>query len=373
MKSSRLSILQIINVRWFNASAEYAIAISRYLKEKGHNILIVCKEGIPAMKIAIDSGLEVNTELSFKPLKFFHDLRKLKDICNRIKPDIIHAHHAEGHVIAVILKKFLNGQKVIRTRVDIRDPKKNFFNRFIHENTDCVIVPGELLREKVTRSTGINSAKVRVVYGGVDLKRFSENSNGFEFRRSYRIPERATVIGLIARLDPVKGHLFFIKLAHELKSIFPEIKFVVVGREAEYRIEYLKRCAGQYGLDNEIIYTNFVKDVAPAIKSFDICILPSLGSEAHPRVLFEYMACGKPVVASRVGIVSEIIDDGVNGLIAEPADIQSFVDKIKILLFNPEKRSVLGSEARKKIERDFTIDKFVNDIEKLYFQIVDGL
>ncbi len=372
MKFFRLTILHIVNVRWFNASAEYAISISRHLREKGHNVLIVCKEGIPAMKVAVDSRLDVNTELSFKPLNFFYDLKKLKGICDRIKPDIIHAHHAEGHALAVALKKFLGGQKVIRTRVDIRSPKKNLFNRFIHKNTDCVIVPGELLKKRVIDSTGISSAKVRVLYGGVDLKRFSENKDGFKFRRAHGIPERTTVIGVLARLDPVKGHLFFIKLASELKSIFPEIKFVVVGREAEYSIEYLKRCTEKYGLNSDIIYTGFVEDPAEAINSFDICLLPSVGSEAHPRVLFEYMACGKPVVASRVGIISEIIDDGVNGFIAEPADIQSFMDKIKIFLLNSDIRNRMGLEARKKVEKKYTLDKFISNIEELYFEVMES-
>lgn len=372
MEFTKLSILHIINVRWFNASAEYAITISRYLKNKGHNILIICKEGIPAIKAAVDSGLDVNTSLSFRPFSFFSDLKALKNICSEIRPDIIHAHHAEGHALAITLRKFFNGPKVVRTRVDIRTPKNNFFNRFIHKYTDCIIVPGELLKRKVIKSTGINAGKIKVIYGGVNLERFKDSNTGAEFRKLHRIPNDATVIGLLARLDPVKGHLFFIKLASELKSIFPGLKFVVVGKEAEYSVEYLKRTAERSGLHNDIIYTGFVEDVVPSINSFDICLLPSLGSEAHPRVLFEYMACGKPVVASRVGIVSEIIDEGINGLIAEPADIQSFVDKIKLLLFYPEKRSVLGSEAKKKIERDFTIDKFVSDIEKLYFQIVDS-
>lgn len=368
MKSDKLTVLQLINVRWYNASAEYAIQISKYLKNRGHNILIMCKEGIPAVNHAIESGLEVDTTLSFRPMNFLTDLKKLKNISKNLNPDIIHAHHADGHALAVVLKKFFEGPKIIRTRVDIRSPKKNFFNRFIHKNTDRIIVPGELLKRKVVNSTGIDFEKVKVVYGGVDLKRFNGNG-GLEFRKTFGISEDTTVVGLLARLDPIKGHLFFIRVARELKKIFPHLKFIVAGKDAEYKKENLIQISKREGLDKDIIYAGFVDNVVSAIKAFDICVLPSFGSEAHPRVLFEYMACGKPVVASRVGIVGEIVDDGINGLIAEPADIKSFVDKIKLLVNSPGKRTELGLEARKKIERHFTIDKFVRDVEKIYLEL----
>lgn len=370
MKFKKLSVLHIINVRWFNASAEYAIAISRYLKSSGHNILIVSKEGIPAIDKARSSGLEVDTAVSFSPMNFFTDLIKLKQICDKVTPDIIHAHHAEGHALSVALKRFFRGPKVIRTRVDIRAPKRNLFNRIIHRNTDCIIVPGELIKRNVVSTTGINPERVKVIYGGVDTEKFRSNGHsGIEFRRLHGIPEDAITIGLLARLDPVKGHLFFIKLARELKSIFSGLKFVVVGKDAEYKRNDLIIKAEKSGLGKDIIYTGFVDNVASAINSFDICVLSSLGSEAHPRVLFEYMACAKPVVASRVGIVNEIIDNGINGLIAEPADVNSYIEKIKSLVLSPEKRRELGAEARKKIEKNFAIDKFVKMVEELYFKV----
>jgi len=373
MMRKNLNILHLINVRWFNASAEYAVTVSRELQKRGNRITIACKKDIPAVKSAIESGLQVDTSLTFQPLHYFSDLNKLKEICKKIKPDIIHAHHADTHALAMGVKFFLKSIFVVRTRVDIRAPKRNFFNRYIHQNTDLLIVPGKLLKHKVINSTGVPEERVRIIYGGLDTTKFKNDTIlGRDFRSQHNIPFDVPVVGIVARLDPVKGHIFFIQIARELKKIFNKIQFVVTGKEAEYSINYLKVMAEKAGLKNHIIYTGFVDNVVKAINAFDICVLPSLGSEAHPRVLFEYMACGKPVVASRVGIVGEIIEDGMDGFVCKTGDVGSFVERIKFLLMSPEKRMQIGRNGRIKIEKNFNMDIFINNMEDAYYSVIEG-
>jgi glycosyltransferase involved in cell wall biosynthesis len=84
------------------------------------------------------------------------------------------------------------------------------------------------------------------------------------------------------------------------------------------------------------------------------------------------MACGKPVVASRVGIVGEIIEDGMDGFICKTGDVDSFVERIKFLLMSPEKRMQIGSNGRIKIEKNFNMDIFINNMEDAYYSVIEG-
>lgn len=371
MKSRKLNILQLVNVRWFNASADYGVTVSYYLSKRGHNVIIIGKEGSPPIKRARELGLNVNTQLHFKPFSFFRDLKILKEICLYHDIDIINAHRAEGHALAIALRQFSNSPKIIRTRVDIRSPKKNFFNRYIHNNTDLILVPGELIKKKIIESTGISDNKVKVLYGGVDVEKFKRIDGQASLRDRLGIDKDALLIGVVARLDPIKGHLFLIQVAKKLCSMLPDIKFVVVGKDAEYSFDFLNQVSKKNGIEKKIIYAGFVEDVVSAINSFDVCVLPSLGSEAHPRVLLEYMACEKPVVSADVGIVGEILEDGISGFIVPPGDIDLFVKKIKLLIEDKNLRNQLGRNARKRILERFTLNDFINQTENSYLSVLD--
>ena len=369
--SVKLNLLQIVNVRWFNASAEYAITISKDLAERGHKILIAGKNGTPPVEKANAFGLRVDTSLSFTPFSFFSDLLKLQKMVVSEDINIINSHRAEGHALAAALKIFNRRIKVVRTRVDIRSPKSNLFNKLIHRNTDKIIVPARFLKDKVIQSTGVQPDYVDVIYGGVDINFFKPGEDGLVFRKSLGLKPDDLLVGIVARLDPIKGHFVFLDTAKKLSAIFPEMKFIVVGTEAEYSIPYMKDYARKIGLNSNLFYTGYINNVNAAINSFDICLLTSLGSEAHSRVLLEYMACGKPVVASSVGVIPEILKHKIDGILVPAGDVDAFVEGITRIIKDKEFRCFLGRNAKEKVAKKFKMEDFIDNIEQSYRSIID--
>ena len=109
-----------------------------------------------------------------------------------------------------------------------------------------------------------------------------------------------------------------------------------------------------------------IEDVNYFLNAVDVGILTSIGSEANSRAVLEFMSCGKPVIASDVGVIPEIIEDGINGLVFPKKDSQTLTESLTRLFYDNKLRYNLGIMARERILRKFSIDKFVQDTEKVY-------
>ena len=208
--------------------------------------------------------------------------------------------------------------------------------------------------------------KFSVVHSGIDLDRFSNLSvDPAAMKRSLEIPEGNLVVGTTGRLTHVKGHRYLIEAASKIMNIRPDTTFVFLG-DGELSDE-LKNIASKLGIEENVKFPGWRPDVAEVMSIFDVFVLPSL-NEGMGRVLVEAMALGKPIVASDVGGISDLVIHDRNGYLVPVGDVETLAARIKELLDDFGKREKMGNMGRRYAAK-YSSEEMVKKIDQLYREL----
>ena len=229
---------------------------------------------------------------------------------------------------------------------------------------DRLIVPSRSILAKV-RHEGRGATPASIIPNGVDLQRFSLPAGRCALRSVYSLPEDALLVGVVARLEAEKGHRFLLDAFPRILAAVPATCLVVVGEgslagELAARAQALPGAAAR-----RILFTGRRDDVSALIAELDVAVLPSL-REAQGISLLEAMARGRPVVASAVGGIPEVVTDGRDGLLVPRADPAALASALIRLLRSPSLRRRLGEAGRVTVAERFSIEAQVRRIEALY-------
>lgn len=370
-----LNILQLINVRWYNACAYYAISLSYALRARGHKVIVAGDPKSPPILEAQRLGLEVYEDLYLSqttPWMVVYNIKRIADLVKYENIDIINAHRAEGHLVATLCN-YISKKKIplIRTRGDTRPPKNNILNRYLNDNlTDQIIITAESLRGGYLQDLKINPRKLSKINGGVDEKFFAPRPPDQRWKDRLNIGKDDLVVGMVGRLSPVKGHKYFIQAAEFVVKRFSSAKFIIAGEDAQIKRSELEDQISKLDLQNKFHFVGKVSDVRELISLFDVGVVASVGSETICRVLLEYMAMGKSVVGTSVNAITEVIQHGVNGFIVPPADGEALGEAILQLLEDREKRVSFGEAGRSLAKREFSLEQFAKKTEEVYFEVL---
>ena len=374
----KLCVLQLINVRWYNACAYYAVTLSLALKKRGHRVILAGDPQSPPINVAKKFGLEIYDELylsRINPFSFFYNMKKISHLIDYEKIDLINAHRAEAHALTALAVNFFKKEiPVVRTRGDARPPKNNPFNRYLNRNlTHKVITTARVLAKDYVHSLGIDDAKVVTINSGIDERYFVPHDPDPVWRRKLGIRDDCLVVGMIGRLSPVKGHQYFIKAADfVLKNFSEKVKFVIAGEDAQIKTYRLKEITEELKIRDKFSFVGKVDDVREIISLFDIGVVASVGSETICRGALEYMAMGKPVVGTNINAVPETVKDGVCGWIIPPRDSKNLGRAILSLLEDEKKRKEFGLASREIVEREFSLNRFGTVSENLFCELVEN-
>ena len=203
-------------------------------------------------------------------------------------------------------------------------------------------------------SEGLPAQRVHVIPNGVSVERF--NGRAFSGR-----PIRTILT--VANLRPEKAHEVLLAAAARLRSRHPHIQFLIVGdgpRAAE-----LQALAATLGVQRQVTFLGHREDVPALLARADAFVLPSR-SEAFPNGAIEAMAAGLPVIASRVGGLLDLIEDGRNGLLVSPDDPEALAAAVESLIVSPARAEALGASAREEVARRYSFDRMMRAFEDLY-------
>jgi glycosyltransferase involved in cell wall biosynthesis len=205
--------------------------------------------------------------------------------------------------------------------------------------------------------------QLRTIHSGVELGKFPGSEiDSRSVREALGIPFDALVVGTVGRLIPIKGSNFLIEAAGDVIKEKPETVFVFLG-EGELKREMENR-AMQLGIRGRVMFLGWRPDVASIMSTYDVFAFPSL-NEGMGKALVEAMAMGKPVVASNVSGIRDLVLNGENGFLVPPAQPELLAKKITYLLENPHVRLAFGKAGR-KIAEMYTADSMVEEIDQLY-------
>ncbi len=243
-----------------------------------------------------------------------------------------------------------------------------------------VIMVSQAVRKHFCIKSAALYQKGIVIPNAVDL---SAGLVPVDLRQEYHLAADSLLIGIVGRFDAFKGHDVFIEAAACLKQRGVIAKFILIGETVvskQPQIEYLadvRRLIEQRGLTDDVIFTGFRPDVLNVIAGLNMLIVPTqkdctrsyIRTEGFGRVAVEAMAVGVPVIVSRAGGLPEIVEDGVSGLVVEPADARGFADAALSLLEDPGKREAIVANARQRFEALYTAPVHARAVEKIYESI----
>lgn len=361
-----MNILQInLSKRW-GGGEKSILELSKTLKKMGHNVYLVGIAGSTFMKKAQEVGFEVLPIVSFSQFDIV-SIGILVKYLKKFSIQIINAHTARSYFIASIAGKIFS-IPVVFTRHVCFPVKPHLLNKLLYfQLADKIIGISNAVRDSIINSLAIDSNKIEVIYDGVRIDEFYNESKYYSWLNNLS-SKKEFVIATISRLDENKGIDTFIHAANIVSKSMPNAKFLIVGQEEKKFSRKLKKLINSAVTNQNIIFRGFINDVSSLLYDIDIFVRTST-QEALGFGVIEAMATGRPVIATNVGGLPEVIDDGITGILIPSNNPELLSEKIIFLLNHPEILQKFSINAIKSVREKFDI----NDIAKKTILVYEEL
>lgn len=293
-----------------------------------------------------------------------HKFTSLRKTLAEQKIQIIHAHKTGSNFWGSILGRISQVKAVVAHVHGKTYSWKNIkIEKLVGQLADKVISVSEFEKRRLVKA-GVASAKIVTIHNGINPTNFKTEPN-VATKSQLAIRAEAPIVGICAGLRPEKNHEVFLYAAREVANK-RDAYFLIVG-DGERRRE-LEALAVNLGIAERCIFAGFVKEkIADMLSLFDIGVLCS-ELEAMPLTLLEYMASAKPIVATNVGGIPEVIQDGVNGFLVPPRDPHALAQKLLLLLTQRDIAKKMGDNGFCIVKQKFSEEVMVKKIEELYTQ-----
>ncbi|MFQ5963092.1 MAG: glycosyltransferase family 4 protein [Candidatus Scalinduaceae bacterium] len=355
-----LDLLSGINADIFN------VVIACIIDPKNQRQLFI--EELQKRKIHFEL-IKIKNKLDIK------DFFLVSKMIKRYNIDFIHTHDSRSDVIGVLVSKmnriamisFAHGWLNWTSSLS-KERLYAYLEALAVSLSDGIVVASNDMQQDLLIK-GIPKRKIFHIPYGIDTRKFNINTEGSYFREEFDIPIDIPLIGTVGRIHPWKGHRYFLEAAKIVSGKYTEAMFLIVGdaafdRHRKYKQELLELVQAM-NIKEKVIFTGSRSDVTQIMKSMDLFVLPSL-REPFGIVILEAQACGKPVIATSVGGIPEVIKDGDTGILVKPKDSDGLADAIITLLGDREKMRKMGLSGRERVEALFSTDRMVKETEELY-------
>lgn len=306
------------------------------------------------------------------PLADLASLIALYRLFRRERPDIVDLHLFKARLLGGLAARLARVPVVVETFhgtlfAEYYPPVVSWglkvMERALARLMSVVIAVSSSVAEELVRLGVTPASKVSVIPVGLDLAPFLPSGRSGMLREELRVPEGTFLVGAVGRLVPIKGWRYFIDAAACIVRRIPHTWFVIVGDGPEAAA--LRRQVGNARLESEVRFLGWRRDPEQLYPDLDVVALPSL-NEGTPVSVIEAMASGRAVVATSVGGVPDVVEDGVTGVLVPPRDAQALAEAVIRLLENPSERCRFGAAARERIRGRFDADRLARDMDAVY-------
>lgn len=370
----RIKILHIIGGGEYGGAEEHLLTLFRHLDSSTFELHAACLFREPLAPLIVAEGFPAHVF----PMQNKFDIKPVGDIASLIRAEgfhIIHTHGVRANLIGRLAAGRAGTKNVVTTvhsvlSFDYSRRLDRWVNRLCEEWTRgktarFIAISGMLARQ--LKSEGIPGAKITVVHNGLELQKYKPEISGLPVRKEFGITADRVVMGIVARLHPVKGHSCLIEALAAVVGQLPGLMLLIVGTGPDR--DKLEKLVRNLNLDKNVIFTGFRKDIPQVLAALDFLVAPSV-SEGLGLTVMEGMAMQKPVVAFGVGGIPEIITSGADGLLVPPQDAAALAAAIAELAGDRERVRLLGEAARKTVEQRFSAENMARATGLVYQELI---
>jgi glycosyltransferase involved in cell wall biosynthesis len=356
---------------WAGAESQAASLLRALARRPDLTLTVVLlNEGRLAEEVRT-CGLQVKV-IPEAHMTFLQILREARRYLQGRSIRILHSHRYKENLLAALLARICRIPWVVRTQHglpeaphDLRKYKQKFvqtLDRFVARHaTDRIISVSEELRAHLLKH--LDPRKVVVIPNGLDTCRVSSRLTPREAKERLGLPASCRTVGYAGRLEPVKRLDLFLAAAKLISARMPEARFLIVGAGCE--ANPLREIARATGLEKVVLFLGHRDDIYDVLRALDVFVLCS-DHEGLPMVLLEALYLGVPVVARAVGGITDVILDGVTGILTDSSTPEPLAQACVDLLTDAERRERLSAAAVASVSEKFTADRNADQVAALY-------
>jgi glycosyltransferase involved in cell wall biosynthesis len=283
---------------------------------------------------------------------------------------VVHVHRGKEHWLAAVANRLIvRPRPLVRTRHIAQAVRPHAANRWLYRRgTAFVVTVTDAIRRQYVAAGLVDPERVAALPGGADTERYQPRPRDPEmYARMGGRPDRP-LIGMIAGLRAMKGHAIVVEAAARLAARGSRPNVVFVGRGPME--SGVRDAIARAGLGSGFTFAGFVDDLPAALAALDVVLYTPLESDGMSRVVFESLAAGRPLIASRVGAVPEVLTDGEHAALVPAGDAQALAEALERLLGDPAAASRLGEGGRRLVEARYSGARVAAALEARYTSLV---
>ncbi len=371
------NILHMIDSFHQGGTERQAVQLIRLLHDSGqYRMHVACLDGGGVLRGEVE-GLGLGEIPEFRLTSFYDrnalvQLRRLTHLLRERRIDVVHTHDFYTNVFGMAAATLAQVPVRIASRretLGMRSGAQKKIERFAYRLAHAIVANAEAVRDQLVIE-GVREKKIQVVHNGLDLARISLSANlkREEILSMFGLPEGKRFVTIVANLrHPVKNHPMFLRAAQQVRAAVSDAAFVLAG-EGELTRE-LRDMAAALGLAKDVFFTGRCEKVAELLSVSEICALSSK-AEGFSNSLLEYMAAGKPVVATDVGGARETVIEAETGYLVASGDDRAMAERLIALLSDPERARKMGERGRRVVENNFSCQAQLERTEGLYGRLL---
>lgn len=350
----------------------HSVNIVKWLNARGWDItLIISVESSVKLKIVEYSLTYVEIE---KPRKYY-DIYKAKKIANFILKNnigILICGDNNDLNFASLVKMFCGNKikLIYLQQMQIGIKKKDFFHNITHSKVDEWVTPLEYLKKQALERTNVKSEIIHIIRYGIEFEKFLDMKDKTEARKIMKLPEKSFIIGILGRIDRLKGQEFLIEYMNDNgRKTGTGLYLVISGEptknEPETYYKELKEKVSKYDLTGSIILTGNLNNITDFFSAIDLFVMAS-ESETYGLVTIEAMMSGTPVVGTNAGGTPELLKFGEYGVLYEPGNMKDFSVKVLNILNDYNFYLNRAADVREKVLAEYSYHPECEKLEKLF-------
>jgi len=371
-----VTIRHIVSCRGWSSDAYWAARAVVELERAGHDVTLVCKKSSQARVIrrAKEAGIgrleTLHLSSGVSPVTDVLDLSRL--VLWLRETQVFHVHRGKEHWLAALANRVSNPRRaIVRTRHIVQPVRPHALNRWLYGSaTDLVITVTDAIRGQLVASGLVPEDRVVALPGGVDLDRYGPDvapAHGLDARALLKISPDVPLIGLVGGFRVMKGHETVVAATARLAATGLPFHLVFIGQGPfTERVRGLVQAAG---LADRVSLMGFVDDLPAMMAALDVALYAALESDGMSRVLWEYLASAVPVVATRVGVVPEVLEDDVTALLVPAGEPVPLAAAIERLLRDAPLRRRLGAAGAHLVRERFSGARLAERLTALYLSL----